>query len=464
MFKSLTINIAALVIMLAVANRAEAAMPVRCEQAFGTVFIQSSEAYRKLVDDFDKRRVIDGNSRAHDELRAIESDPSGPQKRQMLEKLGYVFGNGSIRVPPFQVFLKRYNSIFDEQGIPADLRIQPAFVFHTGKTFSGYSNQEGEFLFVTPGLDSMPEQQGLRLVDPATDQFNLPTKASMQALRSGRWPMLDAFHDGSHFASFAMNPSYMIAVAKHIKSLPKLKKGSSLPSRIFMNLELLALADRDQLAKIKALLSTPEVGHASGHLPFRLFLKSVDALSESELRAHAQRLSEQYVGLMKDYGAGPFHSLEKEILKSAEGLAGNAYKDFKAMLVARHEDNIGDVYTNSFTAILPQKIRTLLTLVQKELTEQELSGLDYLVIDNTRGAVRANVFQMLRERVALAEYVLWNTSQFTAAEWVAATVSREKMDLNSPAALLIRDAFSFEGYQYRMMERSQGPTDAGTSK
>lgn len=426
-----------------------------CSQVFSELTSEAQETrdfYRYKYEQFESNRKDISASR---ELEGFQMDSAGPTKRRAFEDLGYVFTKDAIQSPSFEAFTKNYNKILDRKGVPQSMRLQPAIVLREMYPPGG---REPEYIFFIPGKDKWPESRNFTIVDPKLGEaFNLPAKVITQGLRQRRWPMLDALHDASHFASFAENPEYMMAVVKAMQTLPKMERGSSLPSRIFTNMELLALADPAKVSEIRQLLFTPETKYTNGFLPLRVFFERLEGMKDADLLAHATKVAARFDSLMKEYGAGVYHPYEKNrVLFDRTGLTTDPYVAMSNYLSDYRSRELDNLNGHTFAALVPQKMRVLLSVLDpnsgKPFKLDEFNYQTYLN-ENLEGARRL-IFQALLDQTVMAEYILWNSSQIRVENWIAATMSSEDMDINSPAALMIRDVFSPDSYQYIKMMRA----------
>ena len=414
-----------------------------CADLFPTTAIE------KEYQAFESQRTA--SYKSLEDHKSMLADSHYASKRKIFEELGYEFTDRKMLTPSFEQFVSNYNKALDKRGIPHNLRLQPSLVLkrelETGLQVD----------FLTPGKDPWPEDSNIHVFNPAIDRFNIPAKATMKALRAGRWPLLDSFHDASHFASFIENPGYMMAIVKSIQGLPPLQKGSSIPSRIFSNLEILALADPTKIPAIRSLLQTPEVKYATSFLPLKTFLEKIDSMPEADLIQHAETIVDNYHLLLKEYGAAVYRPYEKNEVLSFNGGTGGAPKPvLRSHLTRENDANVTDANSNTFAIHTPNRIKAFLELL-KSNPPPTLKELDFLEL-HSDAEIQPMLVKLIREQVALAEYILWNSSHIPVENWIQISLGSEVISPNNPVAIMTRDVFGPTSYQYLMLMKANKPT------
>ena len=126
-------------------------------------------------------------------------------------KLGYEWANEKlVRSPNFFELAKNINQLLVEGGVNADNGFIPAIVlyrkFETWNPKKQQMEEQFDYKFVDPVREKFPEDMREWNVLTQDTQFNIPFKPIFEAMRQGKFPILDAIHDISHFVAFIRFP------------------------------------------------------------------------------------------------------------------------------------------------------------------------------------------------------------------------------------------------------------------
>ncbi len=394
------------------------------------------------------------------EINDILKDPrQNNEKLEAYRKLGVTIKNGQMTGPTFQEFLINYSKLLDKLGVPENERIYPALVL-IKDSVDGSSNPE--IRFVTPGKDPWPTEPGFRLYGN-DDPFNLPLAATMKAHRAGRFPII-AVHDFGHFVGFIKNPEYMRAIRKAFTQLGPIPKGSSFYLRLAMLIETFSLGNPKSRAEMQNLLATPAVKNGAGLVPMSEFMRTMHELPESDLIAHASKLSANFENLMMDYGGAHIRPTERD------GPVFQIRFDYKKeelpplrVLNWHMGRRIQAFYAELVPGIQGTELKVILEgyakwPIEKNLLEgilKNIYGIDWMNSAELNGSTPMDAkdlyLKLIREHTARTEYFLWNSSQIPIEKWVSTLLKSGPIDLNDPVMLILRDVFGPDSKTYQRM-------------
>ncbi|MES3037262.1 MAG: hypothetical protein V4736_05075 [Bdellovibrionota bacterium] len=416
--------------------------------------------YEALVNEFAAAWKQQQSNALSLELDPILKDPSeGPEKKKVLQKLGFTFKDGVMAGPELRKLIENYNTYLNELGIPVKERILPAITLvrdtPTGK----------EFQYVALGVDPWPKEAGYRIYRFGVDAFNIPIKDMMKAHRAGRFPIL-AYHDVSHFASFAKNTGYMRAVRKTMGALPKVPKGSSFYSRLFMMIEALSLGNPKKIEVMKKTFLTPAIKNGPGWLRLQEFQSHYASLKEEKIVKQTKLMAEKFDSLVIDFGAANFRSYERDNAFSSSAYTYGGKINIAESHVIRFlmaEPGVGFqpmILRSNFAGISGWNLGGLVKAYEKLATDPNaldeqigtaLGNPSWKLEGGPHTTGKEVVLQLMREELSKAEFLLWNSSQIPVSEWVSTVLSAEAMNLNSKPAVILRDVIGANSQLYKKM-------------
>lgn len=364
----------------------------------------------------------------------FERDPSdGAGKLKILATLGIEKSSQGLKIPTHREFIRNYIDALDHLGVPQEERILPAVVL-----VRTLDSRKKDFLLITPGIDAWPTDPAFRIYS-ADEGFNIPAEAVSQALRRGRYPLLEGMHDICHFASFLSSPEYMRAIARRMRQLEPLQfKG--LEPQLFYLLESLTLADPKKVDALRRILLVPTMRKSEKSLPLSEYLWLFSYLPIETVLAQAKILIQHYDKFLVDYAGGTFRSAEKESLFQGDFQYSNIRPDLPLVkqsrlaaalapfFIARRSDN---------ESLLIDSLSTFSGILQGLLRLRELPEEEFLEISKSNRYFSEHfqadgkyenplVFNyqnkldaVIRQHLARMEYFAWESAnQMTVERWV----------------------------------------------
>ncbi len=249
--------------------------------------------------------------------KLILQDPSQGQKKfSTLKTLGFDWTKDSygdvVGVAPTWInFNKRYMSELKRRGIPESEIIRPAIVFvkdHVGG--DGMINLKfREFRLVDPTREQLPsEDDGFRVLKATLGEFNLPVNVIISALKEGKWPLLDAFHDVGHFVAFLNYPGYAKTILSRFQKITPAEETIGFKRRKFWLLEYLSLPDPEFRNEIFGFLNSKQITRGDNLASIR---KKTSQMRESEMQVYAIETAQLVTSVLADISGGTSSTTEK---------------------------------------------------------------------------------------------------------------------------------------------------------
>ena len=179
-------------------------------------------------------------------LEFLRRDPhEAAEKLQTWNDLGYQWASEQQEAvsPDWMEFAKNYRSLLRKQGIDPKDTFVPAVVIYrnNGKTKSGKTKRE--YRFIDPVTESFPEDMEAWNMLTKDVQFNIPFDPIFQAMREGKFPLMDAVHDVSHFVGFLRFPEFAKSVRQQMKIAKNDTASRGFKRREYWLTEALSLPD-----------------------------------------------------------------------------------------------------------------------------------------------------------------------------------------------------------------------------
>lgn len=240
------------------------------------------------------------------ELSSLFSDRSGgARKIRLLKELGFRFEGDKIIPPTFQELLDAYIAQLNKMKVPENERILPAVVFFR----IDMKRRSMEYRLVTPGIDPWPTEPGFQRLSSNT-QFNLPGPVVLEALKRGRFPVMEVSHDVFHLIGYLNAPNFMRSLTRAIAKLDVPARPGIGMRLNYLN-EVLSLGNPRLKKQIETRLTRINIVETE-NLAFNEVKAEFDRMSENDLLKYAKTLAETYPTLLHDYGGGVNRSSEKK--------------------------------------------------------------------------------------------------------------------------------------------------------
>jgi hypothetical protein len=234
-------------------------------------------------------------------------DPyEGPEKIKIQEELGirWKATGPPTSVPKWIELAKNYREALVKRGIDPDKTFVPAFVF-----FKEIGGGKREYLFIDPVKEKFPEDMSEWQPLTKDVQFNVPFAPIYEAMQQGKFPLLDAAHDVSHFVSFLRFPEFAQAVRSRLSKMTPEEVTSAFKGREYWLTEALSLPDPSgQPANQKFLKGN---GRSVKLREVAEIEQELEGMSEKALIDYAYKSAKQLESQLRDVSGGNSNSAEK---------------------------------------------------------------------------------------------------------------------------------------------------------
>lgn len=237
----------------------------------------------------------------------------GNEKIEILRRLGFKLQSTDQTMleatPDWITFSMSYRKELERRGIPIHKTLRPALVL-----VKNFESSERKYLLVDPITEKLPPDGSGWRVLTAKEEFNIPAAMVLAAVRRGKWPLMDAVHDTSHFIANLRFPKVVekfIEAAK-LRGAGGTSRGFDL--RSFWVFESLSLPDTslcgnfDQLHRswfsLDRSASSKEI------------LSRLEVLSNIQLGEYLQAYSKVFISTLADFSGSQSSSSEKIEMRS----------------------------------------------------------------------------------------------------------------------------------------------------
>jgi hypothetical protein len=291
--------------------------------------------------------------------------------------------------------------------------------------------------------DAFPDaRDGWKLMTKDTElngvKFNIPFDVVFLAMKDGKFPMLDAIHDISHFVAFQRFPEFAKVVHEQMGKLDlaQVKDAPGFKSREYWLTEALSLPDPDGEKANHALLAQYRrpTRHARAIGQIEIELEKMRASKEAQFIEYALESGRHLESQLRDVSGGNSSGGEKWFYLSetfglraqalldedihSEGMSDHGRAQYgspigAAMQIAQTYFDGGPVTLKANKKRLSNETATFTfnTLV----TAQEILALS-LQQNQLNGVSRVNALEALLKFTARTEYLLVN-KPFTYRQW-----------------------------------------------
>lgn len=394
----------------------------------------------------------------------------GHGKIEIQKRLGFVWQSLTeppTRSPGWIEMAGHYRELLAEQKIEAANFIVPAIVLY--REVSG----KKEYLLIDPFKDPFPlESEGYKVLTSEVE-FNLPFSVIAAGLASGKFPLLDAVHDVSHFVAFVRYPEFTKAIVSRFRETKKEEFTSGFKRRQYWLTEALSLPDPSSLASTTEFLKRN--GRPLNPKSTRELNDSLSKWKESDLLNYALEIADRLESTLLDVSGGSSSSPEKYFyLSEAIGLradavtSGELQTDAKLFAIVQLSDTLFKDQAVTFNGnpkpitnetgvfnfqilasglhYLAQVLRTAddakLAQVFADPTGRLVTFADASSVSNPKlkPGARAELTEILKSFLCASEYVLLKSPQFQPQDWVNAFLTPE-LALDHPLSQMLMQAF-----------------------
>lgn len=340
-----------------------------------------------------------------------------------------------------------------------------------------YRETEGrrDYLLIDPFSEPLPtESQGYKIM-PGSVEFNIPFSVVAAGLRAGKFPLMDAVHDATHFVVALKYPEFVDAVIEVFENTKESDYTLGFKRRMFWLLESMSVPDpglRSQILQFAA-----DEGISPNPNSRTEIYDRFKKMSDDDFLAYSVRLSKMYNATLADISGGTANSSEK-INFASQALLGtsieaNAYIDGRAGMAQHMLRILPEIYFGNKPNILLQAPNPTLSdttvfsfstvagalRITSELSRLPDEDLAERVRDtkstfaesttNEKGYVtgyrmvsggREKILDINRKIAALAEYSMLAGVKFSFSDWAHGMLQSD-LPLDHPLAKFLRECF-----------------------
>ncbi len=242
----------------------------------------------------------------------------GPAKMAVMEELGVGWRGAREDTAPtvsatWMEMAKNYHAALAKRGVDPKSTFVPAFVLYKdlGETTSttGKKTMRREFLFIDPMTEPFPEDMAAWKILTKDVAFNISFQPIFEAMQKGKFPLLDAAHDVSHFVSFLRFPEFAQTVRKQMAALPVGETTSAFKGREYWLTEAMSVLDPAGQTRNHDFLTKSGRPTAAKSIADREV--DLKAMNETQLTDYAYKLAKHFEGELRDVSGGNSNAAEK---------------------------------------------------------------------------------------------------------------------------------------------------------
>lgn len=400
----------------------------------------------------------------------------GSAKAAALEELGFRLEEDEGKRPDGPSFMqisRNYHEGLKRRGFRFKDIIRPGMVFF------GYPDGQLDCKVLDPNVDSLPDpNSGYQLLS-SSRLFNIPFRAIIEALKEGKWPLMEELHDVSHFIAFLRFPVFVRSVLEAVRNLTESDYTSGFKRRLFWLMETMSLPDFASRSEIIEFLRNKRgLQHGDSLAKIR---SSAARISDSDLATYADELATFFGSVQADFSGGTSMSREKyDYIGSIFGVSTEAAFNLElppapAMNLARayvqndkvpqiqwHKSTASEIFVFSFTTMsltlkaLSQGLKVkdddvlaqhFTSAIIEDEGESAKPYVDFISTNETpqyklKPGVRAEMRSLTRELIARLEYALLRTTDDLTVETWAHSMLQADLPANSNLGSFIRQVFT----------------------
>lgn len=432
MFRSLQLSILFLILLVLVSPQAQAQL--KCVEAVsGTHEVPQpiTTEYQKEWGHSAKKyytSYFSQRNAAHDPLMAV------------FERFGFHSVDGQLQAPSLEEFVTNYTKLLDEKKVPEADRLYPGVAI---------KRASGKIEILIPSRDTIQISDG----DTFDPNPRLKTASFYGAVSNGMYPLFaDGFHDLFHFASFALNPSYMKLIKKIFSTISadqvtkdkatyddSKERVAKFNRNVYM-IETLDLGDPGKIPALKSFLLYDFSAHPQATL--HDVQRHYDSLPWELVYTHAQKMLIEYTNYFVGYSAANGDRSEK---KAFSGFAN--FDRVEGILLRKEKPDTyygyfpNSMFTEASFGFFDEHLRRLI----------ETWNFDDAYLQQVKFPSRPELQKLIRLQLAKMEYTLWGSAtRLTPEIWARDTIFNPIRD-DSPTMQFIIELLGKESALYRIL-------------
>lgn len=392
----------------------------------------------------------------------------GRQKIAIQKELGFEWLDLSqppTRAPGWMDLARNYRNLLIQSKIDSKNFIVPALVLY--RTV----DTKKQYLMIDPFVDSFPpESEGYKALT-SNVEFNLPFYVISDGLRNGKFPLLDAVHDVSHFVAFYRFPEFTKNIVSQFRRFKSESFTPAFKRRQYWLTEALSLPNPNSLESAKEFLRSKHRPLAPKTLSD--LRNSMTVKNKTELLDYALEISTFLESTLLDVSGGSSSSPEKYFYLSevlglrADAVAngtlspnGNVYgivslfdtifKNQPVTFAGNPKQVTNETAVFNFQ-IIASSLRYL-SLALKENNPQKIAihfadpagrfttnNGNRSPIDLKKGA-EDELLEMVKVLIAASEFILVKGASFSIQEWVE-TFLQPDLESSHPISQFLLEVF-----------------------
>ena len=367
----------------------------------------------------------------------------GKEKLKVLTELGYRWKGKETAPevsPSWMEVAKKYRDLLIERDIDLKETFVPALVF-----FRANSDGKVEHKLVDPLSESLPSSlEGWQVLNKDV-QFNLPFSAMLMAMREGKFPLLDAVHDLSHFISFLRFPELAREIRKEILLARDSDITPGFKRRQYWLTESLSVLDPNSTQENIKFLN--KWNRPVGEENINSIENSLKKMKTQELIQYALDSAQYFESKLRDISGGNSSAPEKWYYTSLTfGMSPDALlnKDISQLESLNKVYELARTYfqNKSLKLNINPKIMTNETVAFSFSTFVNAQKILALYLSAKKDISSKTALEYLRQFVARTEYLL-SAEPYTYTEW-AQHFLRSSLDPESRLAKTLMVVFGNE--------------------
>ncbi len=373
----------------------------------------------------------------------FKKDIAEAEKVVVLNELGIEWADNqdSPKVSPdWMTMAKNYRQALASRHIDLDSTFVPALILYKK------NGEKFDYLIIDPLAEAFPADMENWKVLTKDVQFNLPFQTMMTAMKNGKFPLLDAVHDLSHFISFLRFAELTKSIRQEISRATETTFTPGFKRREYWLTESLSVLDPQSGKSNKQFLRS--FGRPVEPRGPEEIKKDLAALNTNDLLDYALASAKYFESQLRDISGGNSNAGEKWYYLGesfgvrAEDLLNDSVKGLSPLA------KIMEMATSYFDNQTPKlnvnkKAMTNETITfsfSTFITAQKLLALTFINKAKLGKTSRAEALEVLLNFVSRTEFLL-SLKPVTYAEW-AQSMLQANLPLDHPVAQLLLVFFS----------------------
>jgi hypothetical protein len=242
----------------------------------------------------------------------LKGDPhEAKAKEAVWKELGFTWdGEGAPTTSPNWTELARnYRKALEKRGIDPDSTFVPAVVLYRAVEGKPGDKPKKEYKFIDPLKEAFPEDMSQWKVLTKDVEFNIPAKDIFDAMKAGKFPLLDAVHDVSHFVAFLRFAEFGQTVRARMKDATPETFSRGFKRREYWLTEALSVPDPGGQAQNHKFLKSHD--RSTEVRTVAKIEKELEKMSEAELIEYSLELARHFESQLRDVSGGNSSPAEK---------------------------------------------------------------------------------------------------------------------------------------------------------